>query len=180
MSIGAYVLIVMETDPASPIGPAPLWAGTSDRADPVFGVIHHTNVSVQPIKWTNIVIHDGACGRGRTVRGCHFVIGAGRAHADGEILPTALWDRQRDGDHVQVPGFDFNANSIGICLLDAPGRSAPTARQEAMLVRLVRALQVSLAIPRDHVYLHRELDDGDCPGSGLDADALRAKLVPPL
>jgi len=179
MSLGAYVLILMETDPATPTGPAPLWAGVSPSDDPVFGLIRGTTIPLQPVKWTNIVIHDSMCRRGATVRQCHFVIGAGGRYPDGKVMATGLWDRQAEGNHVHVPGFDFNANSIGICLLVAPGESFPTPRQERMLVRLVRALQVTLEIPRDHVYLHRELGDSDCPGAQLEAGAFRGKLVPP-
>ena len=176
MTIVSGVLILMETDPARPTVPLPLQAVTGNAEAGEWAVIRATDVPLQYIMWRNIVVHDVARDGQKPVRGCHFLIGAADAGADGVVEPTSLWRNQREGDHIHVPGYSFNDNSIGICLLHDAGRSSPTEVQFAALVKLVRALQVTFQIPCDHVYLHSDLGEADCPGRFFPAETFRANL----
>jgi len=178
MSIGACVLILMETEPAEPTGPVPLSASDAQEAGPELAIIHRTNAALQFIKWRNIVVHDSRCPQRDIVQGCHFIIGRRGRFGDGAIYPTRRWRDQQDGKHILVPGYNFNANSIGICVLRDDRSSGPTARQFDALVRLIRALQITCSIPRDHVYLHSELGECHCPGGSFRAEALRRRLIP--
>ncbi|KKL82052.1 hypothetical protein LCGC14_1988610 [marine sediment metagenome] len=175
MSVGACVLILMETDPASPPGPVALSAMEARRVSVELDIVRHTGgVPLQFIKWANVVVHDMAADGDRGAAGCHFLV-----DSDGTIRPTELWRRQREGDHIRVPGYNFNANSIGVRLMVDSARSRPPGRQMDALVRLLRAIQVACAIPRDHVYLHSDLARPGCPGKRFAGTSFRRRLISP-
>jgi len=178
MSVGACVLILMETEPAEPTGPVLLSASDAQEAGPELAIVHRTDAALQFIKWRNIVVHDSRCPQPGIADGCHFIIGRRGKFGDGAIYPTRRWRLQQDGNHVRVPGFNFNANSVGICVLRDDRAGGLTRKQFDALVRLIRALQITCSIPRDHVYLHSELANCNCPASNLAADALRRRLIP--
>jgi hypothetical protein len=169
MTLGTWALIWMETAPARPAVPLPLQATGPNGSAPFLGLLRETEVPIQYIKWRNIVVHDARDGA-ETVRGCHFLVGE-----NGDVRAAGLWKRQEDGRHVVVPGFSYNGNSVGVCL--TPGGGAPTARQLAALVGLVQELQAALQIPRDRVYLHRDLAQTSCPGPEFPADTFRQSLL---
>jgi hypothetical protein len=178
MSLGTLILWLMETDPAEPGPPLNLRAvekGPS-RTEPT--AMGQTEIPLQPLKWRNIIIHDAGREALRAAQGCHFVVGDSRRVGDGIVQATKLWRRQADGRHIDVPGYDFNANSVGICVLCDGRRAGPSAKQFESLIALVRALQVSCSIGPDHVYLHSQLGEPGCPGGRFPAEAFRRKLLP--
>jgi len=170
MTLGAMALMVLETAPVRPhaeqlaaVGPPP---GVIER------LIHDTAVPIQPVKWRNMIVHgsDGAPGLPER---CHFVIGPGAG-----AKCTELWRRQLPGYHVYVPGRDFNADSIGICLVGDFSSSPPSQGQFDRLVQLTRALQRTLRLSADHIYLHSELDArSHSPGDAFPARAFNSSLL---
>lgn len=178
MTLGTTALIWMETAPARPMLSLPLQATNTGDGDNCLALVRNTDVPLQYIKWRNIVIHDSGRDSGDVANGCHFIIGNGNGVGDGEIRTTGRWQRQGDGRHISVPGFSYNATSVGICLMADSTASGPTARQVAALASLVQALQATCQISPDHVYLHRELAQVNCPGPGFPADRFRQRLLP--
>ena len=181
LAIGAFILILMETAPARPTVPLPLQAVRHDDSQDEISVVHQTDpgIEIQYLQWRNIVIHDTGRDGAEIASRCHLLIGRGNSLGDGAVQASLLWRRQLEGNHVHVPGFSYESNSIGICLLGDSRTSPPTPKQLATLVRLVRVLQVTCQIPRDHVYLHSELSGTDCPGGLFPAAAFRKSLIPP-
>jgi len=180
MTLATAILIWMETPPACPTVQLPLEVLRQGRWRPELAIIHQTDpgIRVQSLKWRNVIVHDHGRDGSAVTAGCHFLIGRGQRFADGEIHATGLWRRQQEGRHVRVPGHLFNADSIGVCLLADCRQVPPTRRQFQALVDLIRALQVTCEIPRDHVYLHRELGEAGCPGRHFPAAAFREGLIP--
>lgn len=178
MSLGTLILWLMETDPARPSPPVNLRAVEKGPYGAELTVVEQTKVPLQSVKWRNIIVHDAGRGGLQVAQGCHFVVGNSRRVGDGIVQATKLWRRQVDGRHIDVPGYDFNANSVGICVLCDGRRAGPSAKQFNALVALVRALQVSCSIGPDHVYLHSQLGEPGCPGGRFPAEAFRRKLLP--
>lgn len=179
MIIVTCVLLLMETPPAHLAAPAPLQADRADESNSEASIIHQTNgVPLQHLKWRNIVVHDTSGRASDAAAGCHFLIGGPETLGDGIIRPTHLWRQQLDGNHIIVPGYSYNKNSIGIRLLRRTNRQGPTPKQMATLVKLVRSLQAICQISRDHVYLGWEMSE---PGRGwrfFPAESFRARLIP--
>ncbi len=175
MAIGTAVLIAMETAPARPVVSIPRLTQDQDTGID-FALISNTRVPLMYPKWRNIVIHDVGRDGANATKGCHFVIGRLDNPNDGSIRPTSLWADQQDGDHIYMPGFSYNENSVGICLMSDSSRAAPSGSQMKALVRLVRTLQDSCQIPRDHVYLHADLGEDGCPGHFFPKDDFREEL----
>ena len=170
MTLGAFVLMVLETAPTNP-EPEQL-AAVTERDTGLAAIIRDTAVPLQRIKWRNVVVHGSGVGSSDIAGRCHFVVGQ-----DGRIIATALWKHQLAGYHVYVPGRDFNADSIGICL-DGDFSDLPPARaQFEVLVNLTRAIQEDFAVPPDRVYLHSQLDArSSSPGAAFPAAALDGRL----
>jgi len=75
-------------------------------------------------------------------------------------------------------GRDFNADSIGICLVGDFSSSPPSQGQFDRLVQLTRALQRTLRLSADHIYLHSELDArSHSPGDAFPARAFNSSLL---
>ena len=178
MTLGTLALRMLETPPARPAVVVDLRAVENDSARPELAMLRQTDVPLQFIKWRNVVVHDAGRDGPAAAEGCHFLIGGADGFGDGAIRPTRRWRQQLDGRHILVPGFDFNANSVGVCLLCDTRRQRPTRRQLGALVRLVRALQLTCSISPDHVYLHSELGEPGCPGEGFPAESFRGRLLP--
>ena len=154
MILGSVVLIVLET---APVNPHRDLAAISHPSDALGRSIYRTNVPVQPVKWRSIVIHSTG-GRGANIaKESHFLV-----RPDGEgssaVEMTPLWDRQVEGNHVYVPGRDFNSDSIGVCLVGDFSAQPPSPSQMKALLALVQSLQRTLNVSADHVYLHSDLD----------------------
>lgn len=180
LTIGTWALIWMETAPARPMIGTPLVAeGATPSPVQRVPAIYQTDVPLQ-FKWRNVVIHDISRDRADIVRNCHFVIGNAEHYGDGEIMVTPRWKRQDEGRHIVVPGFNYNADSIGICLLADGGKAPPTPKQMQALTNLVRNLQMAFQLRADYVYLHSDLGDPrpTCPGQFFPASEFRARLLP--
>ena len=181
LTVGTGVLLWMETAPARPTVPLPLQVVQSAQDNGMLAVVRTAQVPLQYIKWSggSVVVHDLGRDSPAIAGGCHFLIGSAAQFGDGEVRATSRWLQQRDGNHVEVPGFSFNTNSVGICLLTDFGRSGPTARQWKGLVGLIRAIQITCEIPSDRVYLHSDLGRAGCPGGEFPAGVeLRKQLIP--
>lgn len=179
MILGAAVLILVETEPLHP-PTAPLAALAPDTEDPAAAVFDlNDGVEFKRLKWRNIVVHSSAGGRADILRRCHFLI---RLDADGKAktAPTGHWKRQAKGSHISIPGRDFDAVSVGICLVgDFSAQPPPDAQYEA-LVALVRALQREFGVTPGHVYLHSDLvPNSASPGRAFPAADLSRRLAKP-
>ena len=176
MTLGALVLMALETSPIrgerSPavlVGLATSDEIGSDR------VIFATDVPVQPVKWRNVVLHATGGERMGVAERCHFVI----ASVEGRISSTPLWKRQMQGHHVPVPGRDWNADSIGVCLAGDFSRTPPTEAQMHSLLSLVRRLQEHFRIAPDRVYLYRDIVSRSAsPGQAFPEEQFTDALVP--
>jgi len=170
MTLGALALMMLETAPVEPS--AQHLAAVAAPAGQAGRIVWDTEVPVQAIKWRMIVVHSSAGGAPGLGEQCHFIVAA-----DGSIQPTDLWRRQMPGNHVHVPGRDFNSMSIGICLVGDFSSQAPPKQQLAALADLTRSLQRTLQISADRVYLHSDLDvAGASPGAAFPARAFDHNL----
>jgi len=158
MTIGAIALMMMETDPVRPpLAPVAAMSAPSDTPDKA---VYDKYVSFQPLKWRNIVIHSTSGEPGNIAARCHFVVDQPDDSGNVTVAATDLWKRQTEGNHVNIPGHDFNAISVGICLVGDYSTTPPSHPQVNALVQLVRTLQSEFAVSADHVYLHSDLVRG--------------------
>ena len=172
MTVGGFALMALETAPVSPR--TEQLAALAAPGDGVWQVLHDTAVPLQPVKWRTVIVHSSAEGNDMARR-CHFVVSG-----QGEVGCTELWKRQISGHHIYVPGRDFNADSVGICLMgDSSGGDRPISRKQFDgLVSLASCLQKTFRIPAGRVYLHRDLDTrSSSPGRAFPGNAFNAKLV---
>ncbi|MBN1555119.1 MAG: N-acetylmuramoyl-L-alanine amidase [Phycisphaerae bacterium] len=149
MTIGALLLMLMESEPPRP--------SESDLAGIRGAVLEETQTLANI--WRRVVIHASDGGRDTLPSRCHFIV---RSTPDAEgrwITPTGLWRQQTPGQHIYVPGKEFNADSIGVCLIGNFDVTPPSRGQFQALLRLVRELQRSCSIPAEGVYLRRQLHD---------------------
>jgi len=175
MTAGAYLLMLMESAPIRP--PARSLAALAASGAGAGKVVADTDVPLQPAKWRNIIVHAHEGEPAETSRRMHFVI---RPGSSGTLVVegTDLWKRQADGHHVYVPWRDFNADSIGICLIGRFSRRPPTDEQFQLLIDLVRTLQSTFRIPGDQVYLHSDLDGRSVsPGRAFPARTFTESLL---
>ncbi|MBN1943847.1 MAG: N-acetylmuramoyl-L-alanine amidase [Phycisphaerae bacterium] len=172
MTIGALLLMLMESDPPRP--------SESDLAGVRAVVLDET----QPLAsiWRRIVVHASDGGKDTLPSRCHFIVRA-TPDANGEwVAPTSLWRQQTPGQHIYVPDKDYNAESIGVCLMGEFDVVPPSRGQFQALLRLVRELQRSCNIPAENVYLRRQLhDQPPLPGNAFpvgtfDRGLLRADM----
>ncbi len=170
MTLGALALMVLETAPARPT-PQHLAAVASPN-ELAGKIVHDTAVPFQRMKWRNVIVHSSVNQTPGFAQRCHFLI-----QPNGKIQVTALWKRQLSGNHVYVPGRDFNADSVGICLAGDFSMQAPPRAQMNSLIELVRTLQPLSAIPADRVYLHSDLIPySQSPGVAFPSRTFNANL----
>ena len=171
MTVGAVLLMALETDPIRP-RPETLITLAAHRS-PVGELSIEPQVPIQPVKWRHAIVHAAEWPDSRLARGCHFIIAA-----DGSVKPTRLWQEQRDGRHISIAGRDFNADSIGICLIGDFSSRRPSSEQFRSLVRLMRKIQQACSIPADHVYLRSDLDARSrLPGKAFPAQPFAEYLL---
>jgi len=169
MTVSAFVLMLLETAPVRL--PAQQLAAVGSSAEPAGEVIRATAVPLQPLRWRNVVIHGSAAEPGIAERS-HFIV-----DADGEISATDHWRRQLPQRHVYVAGWDFDSDSVGICLVGDFSTQGPSRRQFRSLVKLTAAIQAILRMPAERVYLHSDLDaHSSSPGRAFPAQAFNASL----
>lgn len=178
MTLGALVLMMLETGPIRGGSPAVWSVPTPAQADPVDQAIRFdTEVPVQPAMWRNVVVHASGFDADAS-RQCHFLVAA-----DGTVRNTILWKRQMIGRHTFGIGRDWNADSIGIFVEGDFSTDPPPAEQFRSLLRLVRSLQEYLGprqLPADHVYLSRDVDPQTrSPGDAFPAAEFDRLLLRP-
>jgi len=177
MTVGAFLLVLM-LETGGPVLPrerdlAALRAGPEGLAPSVLDA----DVPHQPLKWRHIILHSAASRPDIAAR-CHFVITDSGRNIEQCIRPTELWRRQMEGNHAFVPGYDYNATSLGICLEGDFSRQGPSARQFEAAVALTQALQQTFNIPRDRVFLYRDLTPRSAsPGAAFPEGRFNGRLL---
>ncbi len=171
MTVGALALMVLETSPLSPpISHAAMQTSGSASADAVFSTDF-----IQPTMWRNIIVHGSQSEAGQLDSQSHFVIDPA-----GDVAVSDLWKNQLAGQHVLLPGRDWNVDSIGISLTGPLETRRPTTSQYRSLLVLVATLQQRLNISGDHVYLYRHLDASTrSPGNAFPAADFASRLLRP-
>jgi hypothetical protein len=181
MTVGTFVLMLLElqADPLrSPV--EPLSAVAAPRADFEW-VLSGTKVPVQLLKWRNVIVHSAPDPDGTLPTGCHFLVQQHPDDSGSYVIATARWRHQVDGRHVAVPGYDYNRNSIGICLIGDFSSRPPERDQFDAVVGLVRELRRYCRISSDHVYLGKQLplrrkSPGDAFPAALFEDLVKAPV----
>jgi hypothetical protein len=175
MTIGALALMVLQTAPIKPAVQG--LAAFAPPPDTATSLVLATDIPVQPITWRNIVIHSNVGERFDVSSNCHFVVDVDSA-GRGRIQPTTLWKSQSLGRHVMVSSRDWNADSVGICLVGDFSRQPPSRAQMQSLLALVRSLQQICVISADHVYLNSDLDaNSRSPGEAFPVRQFTANLL---
>ena len=179
LTVGTFVLLALETRPAQPGRLVPL-AVFRPHDDAILSEVVSTTVTIPRDRWRNIVLHDSICTMDmEPTEDCHFVIyGPASGDLDGTVRATPRWHQQLRGNHVAVPGHDYDAVSIGICLEGDLVADPPSPRQMAALTNLTRTLQRRLSIAPARVYLHSDLSAVHCPGRRFPLRAFRNDLLP--
>lgn len=169
MTLGALLLMLMESDPPRP--------SQSDRAAITSSVLtQHAPVARS---WKRIIIHSATDTNSNLPRRCHFIIDPTANPTGLGIRSTELWKKQKPGYHALISaGRDYNSDSIGICLIgDFSKRQLPQGQFDA-LVSLVRELQKARTIDADSVYLYSQLDaQSRLPGKNFPVADFDAALL---
>lgn len=169
----------------------PMMGLATPKASSNLAAIFNTNSSIQPGRWTGIVIHHSGSpvgsaetitqqhnARGFKGLGHHFVISNGQGAPDGQIFVGYRWQDQLPGVHVAGPKAEqFNRQTIGICLVGDGERRTFTDAQIARLSELVTTLQQQLNIPDSQVVLHREVGPTSSPGRMFPTMSFRQALA---
>jgi hypothetical protein len=175
---GTISLMVMETGPIQP-APTPLAAVDPDL-DGFGKVIYNKYVDFERLKWRNVVVHSSAGGRADIARRCHFLVDVNPSTGRAAVTATELWKRQAVGHHVYVPGQDFAAISVGVCLVGDFSRQSPPRSQYEAMISLVRALQREFGVQPDQVYLHSDLvPNSSSPGAAFPQRDFSRRLLHP-
>ena len=145
------------------------------------------NASIDPNRWTSIVIHHSGYALddhhsiaqrhrsklGYSQLGYHFVIGNGSKQlGSGQAYVSELWDRQLAGAHIpadvrSIPGQSIspsNESSIGICLVGNGNVHQFSPQQVERLVALIVELQREFGIPDDCVWQASDISEVSGPG----------------
>jgi N-acetylmuramoyl-L-alanine amidase len=144
-------------------------------------------------RWTSIVVHHSATGKGGAVAfdryhrkkgwdelGYHFVIGNGTDTPDGYIEVGSRWHKQKHGAHCKTPSNYYNEHGIGICLVGNLNTTRPTPSQLGSLERLVRFLSHRCGISVRQITTHAAVTrKTQCPGRYFSLAALQRSLSRP-
>ncbi|MDP1662326.1 MAG: peptidoglycan recognition family protein [Phycisphaerales bacterium] len=150
-----------------------------------------TNKLIAAARWQAIVIHhsESPVGSPESIAkahtklgfkgiGHHFVIGNGRGMNDGDLHVTYRWMDQLPGAHAGGRNEKFfNNNAVSICLVGDGSREHFTAAQLQRAAALVDKLCDELKIPRDKVYLHRDIAPTADPGPLFPEQQFRAMIA---
>jgi hypothetical protein len=156
MTVGTISLMMLETAPIRPA--AAHLAAMGDVDDLTVRLVSSTTSQIQPLKWSKIVILGATSPTQSVARGSHFIITATPNDRGQQVFSTDLWRMQADGRHTYGTGFDFNAMSIGICLVGDFSRYKPNNTQMEQLVKLVQHLQRRLDINASEVYFPADIN----------------------
>ncbi|MFW6133810.1 MAG: N-acetylmuramoyl-L-alanine amidase [Planctomycetota bacterium] len=167
MTVGTFVLLALETAPILPRSPE-LAARAGEGA---LSRVLETDAELQRDRWQRIVIHTSREGQ-RIAARCHFVVG------DGRVVARRAWREQSRPQHVaRRGGYDYNADSIGICLQgDYTRDEGVSAADRKALTRLVRAVQRRCGIDRSLVYYHYSFTGRHRPARSF-AEAVEPELL---
>lgn len=175
MLLGSAILLIMDRAPIRSTGMQVTAAAglESEHAR----AVNELDVRLRPAKWRHLVVHSRRAATAEAAARCHFLIHTDEAgHA--RVQTTDLWRKQTEGEHIFVPGHDYQADSIGVCVIGEFSRRLPTRDQFNALIVLVRALQARCDIDHDRVYLARDLSGpGAGPGEAFPAEAFNARLL---
>lgn len=153
--------------------------------------IFATRAPIDHAGWTGIVLHHSGSPYGTPASlatehealnfrglGHHFVIGNGNGMADGELNVGYRWLDQLPGAHAAgAKGDEHNLHSISICLVGDGDRAPFTGAQLKRLSQLLAALQRELNVPRDRVFLHRDIAATRDPGAFFPEADIRRSLA---
>jgi hypothetical protein len=175
MTAGAFALMLMESDtvrrPAEPLAAY----GTTDGL-PADAVPQPEAIALQKAKWDKIIVHSTGAEGDAIAQRCHFVIAEG-PNGEPVIHATELWHNQMAGNHVHTPDQNYNADSIGICLLGDYTHQPPTEAVFEKLIALTTGLQRLCDIESGSVFLFRSLAASNSPGRAFPARAFEARLL---
>ncbi len=177
MTFGAFALLVFQPEPIKQHIKS--LTATMSSSQTLESFIRDTSVPVQDMKWMNIIVHSSASG-GDIEDNCHFVL---MYDDDGEkvtIAATDRWKKQLEGNHIEVPGLNYNATSIGVCMRGDYSENPPSDEMYNTLLKLVWQLQRECNISGDHVYLYSDLVRGsDSPGRRFPKRPFDLSLIRP-
>jgi hypothetical protein len=168
MTFGAITLRLLETKP-SPLSPIDLMA-----AIPPLGFELDTDAPLNSGLWKHVVVHTSAEG-GDIAKRSHFIV-----EADGTVLihATGLWKAQRTSQHVPCNRYDYNSDTIAVCVRGDFAARPPSARQFQELVKLVRMIQQACNIPAGKVFMYRDLAPGQSsPGNAFPVRTFSSALM---
>lgn len=170
MTVGTFALMLLElkADPLKAHGNLAAEANSPEVMNDV--VLKGTAVPVQPMSWRIIILHSSPDADTPVARGCHFIV-----HVPSDnvltVEATSWWKDQSFGRHAYAPGYDYNRQSIGICLVGDFSSQPPSGEQLDATVSLVKALREHCAISPANVYLARQLPLRDkTPGESFPAE----------
>jgi len=159
MTVGAVVLMAMGNNPPSK---GPFSLASYFRLDPVEKVIH-SQAAQSPDRWNRIEIYYSGTKAGNIEQlaslsgllssediNCHFVVCNGLGGGDGQIQPTAKWQKQWS----ITPGRTWYGSSqtIRICVI-ADGYSCfPTDCQIKRIEQLAEGLHRKFGIDADSIH----------------------------
>ena len=109
--------------------------------------------------------------------GYHFVIGNGRASADGQIEVAQRWVNQKHGVHCRnAKNAEIDEYGIGICFVGDLDKEPPTPRQVAAAKALVAYLgtRYTIAASRVETHAHLAATPTVCPGKLFPTSGLRS------
>ena len=130
------------------------------------------------MKWERITIHHSASRdvsvdvirgwhlkRGFRDVGYHWVV-----RRDGKLEQGRPMNKQ--GAHVRRKNY----RNLGICVTGNFEKSSPTEAQYLSLRRLLDFLCFAFRIPKEKIYLHKNLANTVCPGGCFDRETLFPEL----
>lgn len=147
MTIGSLLLMLMESEPPR-VSPDDL-AGAR-------GILFHAPERLSTA-WRRIVVHASPGGGDSLPSRCHFIVRSAPDAQGRWVEPTDLWRLQAAGHHIYVPDKNYNADSIGVCVMGDFSSAPPSRGQFQALLRLARELQRSCSISAESVFLRRQL-----------------------
>ena len=190
MTLVGGMLFMLDRSPAQRLEGLSVPPLIATRTPASMGSIFETRSDIKDT-WGGIVIHhsgsvsgspDSLDAEARRVGlkglGYHFVIGNGTGMEDGELFVSRRWRDQQFGAHVVGTNADnWNKTTIGICIVGDGERRAPTEAQMARLEELVAMLCKQCGIPREKVYLARDLSKTKSPGQLFPERAFRQGIA---
>jgi hypothetical protein len=149
MTVGAFALMLMQSDLPVPTELAAVSAGVSDVQELIVSRPGRLSEA-----WRNVILHSSVAESADIDQRCHFIIDPA-----GNITATPRWILQETCD--QIAGGEWNATSVGVLLVTDSHRKL-TQNQSIALSKLIQGLQKRFAIPRGRVYTHGEINGTSC------------------